>query len=283
MARPQIHLAEVEREYGTGDASEALRALLIRGLEEKNRVEREQRAAERGTADKLNPHISDAGKCLRQVTYSLMNAEQSEPLTADSLMNFLVGHAVEEVLAEILTAAGAEFVREERVTIPAGETVITGRKDFDGVRIRWSEKIAEQLGADRIDIPEGTVVELKSTNSRAMGFMLKRGERGRNEHRRQLNLYIYGSGVSEGYLVYVVKDATKGEPIFHAFRVEMDEAQARNDLQALASAHDLAKRETLPEIPSGYAQNSFPCTYCNWRTRCWLDASVAKAAAGGAQ
>lgn len=261
--RKQQHLAEVERHHGSGDATAELRTILERGLFALNEQKTAARIAERGDNLKRNPHVSDAGKCIRAVTYSLRNIEESDPFTADSLANFLIGHAAEDVYADILKAAGAEFVREEYVSIPAGATVVTGRKDFDGVRLLWG----------------GAIVELKTTSSRAMSFMLKKGERGKDAHRRQLNLYLYATGMNAGYLVYVVKDATKGEPIFHAWLVERDDAQANNDLMALSLAKQIADTNELPAIPQDFKQSAFPCTYCSWRTRCWLEASIKQAEA----
>ena len=246
-------------QHGSGDATAELRDILTRGLIALDEQKKAARIAEKGTDKKLNPYVSDAGKCIRQTTYSLMNVEPSEPMTPDSLMNFLVGHAVEEAWAQILIAQGAEHVREERVSIKAGSTVVTGRKDFSGVLLAWG----------------GSIVELKSTNSRAMGWMLKKGEKGKADHRRQLNLYLHAEGLERGYLVYCVKDATKGEPIIHAFLVEYDKGEANNDLLALGLADTMAKKGALPKIPEGFTQNSFPCTYCSYRTTCWLERSIA--------
>lgn len=257
MARPQTHLAQITEEYGSGDATADLREILRSGLVALEERKRQQRIAERGDGDKHNPFVSDAGKCFRQVVYSLMNAEMTNPPTEDALMNFLVGHCVEEAWAEILTAAGAEYVREERVRIPAGDTFVTGRKDFtSGTLLRWRDAITE----------------LKSTNSRAMGWMLKKGEHGKDEHRRQLNLYLYHDDLPAGYLVYLVKDTTKGEPILHAFRVEIDREQAENDIATMTEADKLAKRGELPPIPEEYAKRpNFPCSYCSWSTQCLSD------------
>lgn len=271
--RPTQHLADVVHHSGSGNATTAIREVLARGVFVLEERKREKRIAEKGTDQKLNPYISDAGKCIRAVTYSLMNVEESEPFTVDSLVNFLVGHSVEDAFAAILEAAGATVLREERASLKAGNTIITGRKDFSGVQIRWSHKIAELLGAQALEIPDGSTVELKATNSRAIAFLLKRGD-GRDEHKAQLNLYLKADDETIGFLVYVVKDATKGEPIAHAWAVEYDDVKASDNLHVLAFADELAKRGELPSIPDGMKQGAFPCTYCNYRTRCWLEASI---------
>lgn len=273
--RNQQHLAEVERHHGTGDATDALRSVLHRGLRVLNEQRQAERVTERGTADKLNPHISDVGKCPRAVAYSLMNVEESEPFTDDSLMNFLVGHAVEEAWAKILTAAGAEYEREERVEIEIADTKVSGRQDFGGIRLRWNTAAAELLNIPEFaEIPDGAIIELKSLNSRAASWMLKKGEKGRAEHRRQLGLYLHAKQQPVGFLVYLVKDATKGEPILHAFRVDLDSEEAHSDALMLAGVHTLARSQTLPRIPEGYQQSKFPCTYCQVKTLCWLQASI---------
>lgn len=269
MARPHEHLSGIERIHGSGNASDALRTLLHRGLRAMNDKSREERVAQRGTADKLNPHVSDAGKCVRQVVMSLMNLP-AEPYTDDSLMNFLVGHAVEEAWAAVLTAAGAEFVREDRVEIPVVGTKVTGRQDFGGIRLVWRASVAEALGLDDLAaIPDGAIVELKSINSRSMSWMLKKGEKGKDEHRRQLRLYLYATGAPVGFLVYLVKDATKGEPILHAWEVEPNDAASGRDLEQLASAYEMASSGAVPPIPEGFKKSAYPCSYCAFRPLCW--------------
>jgi CRISPR/Cas system-associated exonuclease Cas4 (RecB family) len=260
MARPQQHLAQVVRSHGSGNATAELRAILRNGLQAMEAEKQAARIELKGTAAKTNPYISDAGRCIRQVTFSLMNIEPSEPYTEDALMNFLVGHAVEEAWAQVLIGAGATFVREERVEIPIDGTKVTGRKDFDGIRLLW----------------QSSIVELKSTNSRSMAWTLKRGDQGKPDHRRQLNLYLHASRMEVGYLVYLVKDATKGEPILHAWAVDYDEEQALADLEAMAMANALAQIQRPPAIPEGMKQSAYPCSYCSYRTHCWLAASIAQ-------
>ena len=229
------------------NATEEIRSILRDGL---SNLEAEKKASWHA---KKNPSVSDAGKCPRQVAYSLKNLTPSNPLTEDSLANFAVGTAVEGVMAALLTRAGAKFIREGRVAIPAGETTVTGRRDFEGVTL----------------LMRGAIIELKTTSSRAMSWMLKRGEEGRSEHRRQLNLYLYGAGAESGYLVYWIKDAVRGEPVWHAWHVPLDKNLAESDLWNLAAIDKMVKGGTIPERPDGYKRSAFPCSYCDYATFCW--------------
>jgi hypothetical protein len=262
--RPQQHLREVVDQYDGAPDPAGIALLLERGLWAARDAEQAARLADRGTLDKLNPHISDAGKCPRQVFLSLRNVPETDPLTADSLVNFGIGHAVEEWFANILMAQGAEILREVRVEIPAGNTKVSGRSDFL-VRLPYGQR--------------QVLIELKSASSRSMSFGIKKGEQGKDDHRRQLNLYLHASQLGllpegwgpfdEGYLVYGVKDATKGEPPFFPYLVAYDEDLALNDLRNLAQLHAVAKLGGDIPIPDeSYTKRKFPCGWCSYATHC---------------
>lgn len=260
MARPQTHLKAVTDHYGKSNASDAIYALLEKGLFAEESRKQAERLTSRGSLLKMNPSVSDAGKCPRQVGFSLLNIEPSNPLTVDSLANFLMGHVAEEALAKLLTAQGATFLQEERVRIPVADTFVSGRSDFssEGLRI----------------IVGGALLELKTTNSRSMGWLLKKGLQGNADHRRQLNLYLHATQTTDtpsnnGVLLYWIKDPTKGEPVWHAWDVPYDKAQAEADLRSLAALDTLAKAGKLAPIPAEYLKNpNFPCGYCSWQKTC---------------
>ena len=208
---------------------------------------------------KNNPSVSDAGKCQRKVVMSLMNIEESNPADFDSQLRFAVGHAFEEAIARILEAyQGATYVREDRVEIVSEGVKITGRKDFDAVRVATDDAI----------------IELKSTNARSMGFLLKRGTPN-DEHVRQLNLYLHSAGKQIGYLVYLAAGSTKGEPPLHSWIVRYDKAMAEADIAAAVAADRMAKAGVVPAIPQDYKKSGYPCSYCNFKDLCHGDPSIA--------
>ena len=255
---PRAHLAAAKVKYGLPAGTEDVLRVLESGISKLKIAERARRTQERGTDKKLNPSISDAGKCSRAVVYSLMNVEESDPPELDSEMRFIFGHAAEDAIAKILEAhQGATVQREERIEIVAGSRKVTGRSDFGSVLVAVDKE----------------TWELKLTNSDAVWFMLSRNSP--NEaHVHQLNLYLHARGEQKGRLVYLVAGAKKGEPCAAAWTIEHDDEMARNDLQSLINAAELAEHGILPPIPEGYKQNAFPCGYCNYRTKCWLAASI---------
>lgn len=263
MPRPQTHLREVVSQHGTPDGTSLILPIIASGLQKLADAEKAHRIVERGTDKKLNPSVSDAGKCERKVVLSLMNIPETNPPDVDSQLRFALGHAFEDAIARVLEAhQGATYLREERVEIAAGDTKITGRRDFDAVRVELLDSI----------------LELKSTNARAMGFLLKRGTPN-EDHVRQLNLYLSATGKAKGYLVYLVAGSTKGEPILHAWTVNYDQNMAHQDITALAAADLRAKTQNVPAIPHGYARGKYPCgTYCPYNEFCWGDVAIPLAA-----
>lgn len=260
------HLADVVRQTGTGDGTVEIVGLIETGLKAAREAEQAQRAA-KGKELKINPYVSDAAKCFRAVWFSLRNEPESNPVGPDSLMNFAVGHAVEEALANVLEAQGLTVLREVRVEIPAERTIVSGRADFLVVLLPH------------------LLIELKATNSRAMGFMLRNGDKGRHEHRLQAGKYLHATHLGlmragdvvvppldSALLVYIVKDATKNEPIAHGFRVNYDEftkAQVERELRRLAQIKKLADENTDPGRPEGMERRKYPCAWCSWVDRCW--------------
>jgi hypothetical protein len=251
--RKQAHLAQVVNLHGTPAGTEIVLPIIAEGLRKLREDEQARRIEQRGTDKKLNPSVSDAGKCERKVVLSLLNVPESDPLDTDSELRFLVGHAFEDAIAQILERyQGSTYLREERVEIAAGDTKITGRRDFDAVRVQ-----------------DGDVVwELKASNARSLSFLLKRGTPN-DDHVSQLNLYLHATGKARGYLVVFAMGSTKGEPNLHAWIVDYDRERAERDIAALVEADAKAKRREVPPIPADYKPSAFPCSYCNHRGNCW--------------
>jgi len=215
---------------------------------------------------KTAPYVSDADKCPRQSWYSLTNTPESDPPDANSLMNFALGHAAEEAVAEILERYGVPMIRERRIEIPWKGMVITGRPDF------------------LFPIPgAGFLAELKTTTTR-QAFMLEK-EQGMLAHRHQILQYLHAGnlGLLEpeitaldckvGALVYIVKDAQKfrNPKVVHAYDVHYDEAEVERVLDTFASMQLRAKSDPInpPARPEGYKPKGFPCAWCSYATTCW--------------
>lgn len=260
------HLGEYLRSVGgNNEESDFFNQLVTDGLIARDLAKKAARLEEKGTTEKLNTYVSDAGKCPRKITYSF--TQEDEVFTSDSLMNFVEGAVFEEMIAECLGYSEDLVIRREvRVEIPNAPKPTTGRIDY------------------LIESPSnGFIAELKSINKSAAYFMMKdeqeKGLRGKDDHRKQLNLYLHASrlglipGVEHpyeyGYLVYGIKGTVKGEPKLRVYRVDYDAHEAANDLQVMATAHEMAIAGAVPPRPSAYSRTAFPCSYCGFRDLCW--------------
>lgn len=230
-------------------------------------LQQRARAEEKGTTLKTNPYVTDAGsKCPRKTWYTLRNYPVTDPPTADSLANFLLGKAAEEAFAKILEQMGVRVVREVRVALPCaapdGEMLdVTGRLDF-------------LLYFENGESP--VLIEMKTTSRLAMKL---HGYKPYDDHVSQLNLYLHASQeglisnlppVQAGVVFYYIKDASKRQRAFYAFDVPYDPARALDDLALLVNLDGWARLDpSPPERPAGFNPEKFPCSYCDFRTECW--------------
>lgn len=267
------HLGDITRFYGAPSASKDVAGLVGAALDAWQAQQNAERAAQGKTA-KTYPYVSDAGKCIRAIFHSLIGTEPTHPMGLDGQLNIFFGQEIERSLGKLISALedqGVTYQPQVRCEIPAGETVVVGKLDFLFDR-------------------SNRIIELKTTSSRALGMMIRHGEQGRDEHRRQLNLYLHASQLGllkqedgtpfppmdSGHLVYVTKDATRGEPVVVAWEVPYNRLVAEADVLTLGTTYDLAQQGMDPGVPgeylTAYRENGklhWRCNYCHFKGHCW--------------
>lgn len=253
MPRPQTHLAKVKKSSTTplfsGEVSELIAEVL--------------QAREAAKPPRRELHVSDLGRCPRQIALRLTGVVKSNPPTIDSLINFAVGEAVEDKIASLLA---------DNPKVLAIHRNLEFKIFFNGFTIEGHADILIELTDSHI------LVECKSINSRAMSWMLKKGDNGKDDHRLQNAGYLYGSHFvgspikphQDGKIVYIVKDATKGEPVMFeaSFTMESEMPNIETELTILTDTARGVERGVIPEIPEGYKFSAYPCTYCDWQRHC---------------
>jgi len=268
--KPQQHLSGIVRESGTGEATEPVRTLLEYGLARKLEQEKAQRAAE-GKEFREYPYVTDAGKCPRQLYFALTNTPKTEHLTLDSWMTLRIGQLAELAYVELLEAAGVKILSQERVELEVDGEKVVGKLDL-------LLEVPAEVRALIPGLDERELWELKTKNSRALGWLLKKGGPEKDDgYTKQVNLYLEAgkSGkipaptLARGRLVYTAVGSTKGEPLFSAYYVNHDEAAADNDLKILGQAMKDARNGVDPGVPEAYLKNPvWPCAYCDWKKLC---------------
>jgi hypothetical protein len=266
----QPHLKSVVSEHGSGDATDAVRKLLEYGLVRQREKERQQRIDE-GKSIREYPYITDAGKCPRQVYFALTNTPETEELTLDSWMTLNLGNKAEELYIQLLEAAGVTILSQERVELEALGEKVVGKLDL-------LIEVPAEVRALIPGLDERELWEIKTKNSRALGWVIKKGgpEPG-DSYVHQVNNYLHAANLNKiprptqarGRLIYTAVGATKGEPLFHAWFVPYDEAKATTDVTSLGLAMIAARQGSDPGIPPEYASDpAWPCLYCRWRSLC---------------
>lgn len=267
----QTHLATVVAERGTGDATAAVRGLLEYGMRKRLEQERQARAAE-GKDVREYPYVSEAGKCPRQLFFALTNTPKTEELTLDSYMTLRLGSKAEELYLDLLEAAGVKILTQERVELESDGEKVVGKLDL-------LIEIPEEVRSIVPGLDPREVWELKTKNSRSLGWLLKRGGPDSVDgYVKQLMAYLHAAATglipkpthARGRLVYTAVGATKGEPLFHAWFVAYDKKSVTKDLGVLGQAMKDARAGNDPGIPEAYkACPNFPCGYCDWKRKCF--------------
>jgi hypothetical protein len=261
---PQEHLSTVVASSGTGDATAPVRALLEYGL-------RKKLAAEVDTREP-GVHVSQAGKCPRQVFFSLTGVPKTEALTLDSYMTLRLGNKAEELYLDLLTAAGVTILTQQRVELEHDGETIHGTLDL-------LIEVPEEVRALIPGLDPRELWEIKTKNSRALGWILKRGGPDAEDgYVKQLRGYLHAADSGQipkptharGRLVYTAVGATKGEPLFHAWFVPYDLDEAKKDLVFLSQAMKGARAGSDPGIPEAYKScPNWPCGYCDHKRLCF--------------
>jgi hypothetical protein len=268
--QPQQHLSGIVRDHGTGDATAPVRALLEFGLARQLEKEVEARRAE-GKELREYPYVSDAGKCPRQLFFALTNVPKTEKLTLDSWMTLNIGKKAEELYIQLLEAAGVKILAQERVELEADGEKVVGKLDL-------LIEVPEEVRALIPGLDERELWELKTKNSRAMSWLIKRGGPQEDDgYLKQVNSYLEGAArglypkptSARGRLIYTAVGATKGEPLFHAWFVPYEKDKAQDELLILSASMRNARAGLDPGIPEAYKSDPvWPCLYCDWHRIC---------------
>lgn len=255
MPRPQKHLKNI---------ANSVESPLIRGGRIEKMLKEVLEKREAAKPPRLELHVSDAGRCPRQIGYRLTQVPKSNPPTFDSLMNFAIGEAIEDRIASLL---------EAHPDVAKVHRNIDFEIYYNGHTIHGHADILIETQDDHV------LIECKSINSRSMGFTLRSGENGKEDHQFQISGYLYGSHAANskiiprtnGVIAYIIKDPTKGEPNVFEANIEMnamlDKLFAEYD--KLCEVERLAEKGEIMPQPEGYTYDKYPCTYCDWQKTCW--------------
>lgn len=172
------------------------------------------------------------GGCKRAFWYQYRD-EPTRPMDEDRKLKMLVGDALEDMVIDMLTR-----------TLPLQGWRVIGTQTYAPVPGTTGGKI--DILIQHIESGTRVVIDVKATSSKSKNFLPKKG------HKLQVQGYLKGLDVDEGFLLYVFYDMDEEPMSFTVYRDDNAVVSATNDLNALVEG---------PE--PGPAEKSWQRKYCN--------------------
>ena len=217
--------------------------MIIKELIKHLEIEKEQR-------DKTAMSPTDAGKCQRQVYYSLINAPKDNT-TAQEQLIFDVGNAIHEKLQVHFNNMGIQLKEEYRIE--------NGYLDMP---------IHAYVDSICIINKETYIIEIKSHKEWNYGNKCYLVEP-KKEHIAQIQMYMHFTGIKKGILLYMNKNTSE----LKEFIIKYDPKHIGEILNELFDTWQNAQKKVEPKRNKLYVPVSYPCKYCKYSNYCYRDYS----------
>lgn len=259
MTRDEIQ--QINEKYGDANLIEMVHTFLT----QENQDRSAQRVAE-GRIGKYYP--SSVGRCKRQVAYQMLGYP-GKPIPGRNLLIMDNGTYFHERMEHTFKRMGIMIAPE--LALKHEELRISGRSD--AIVWNWMKKAPVENDTEiTLTAPDGTlvyngpqsdvlIVELKSINNKNYEKLPKTLPK--MEHRMQLQLYMYLTGIRQGVVYYENKDTQEQKYFYVEYNPEMVE-KIVSDIKTIISHLDA---DTLPERE--FAPVSFQCQWCDHKEICY--------------
>lgn len=233
----------------------------------KENQEKQQQRIEEGRIGKFYP--SSVGRCKRQIAYQMLGYP-GKPTPGRNLLIMDNGTYFHERMEDtfnrmgIMIAPELKLVDEElRISGRSDAIVWNWLKDPEKTYDNTEIKLTSTDGKVVYEGPQSDVliVELKSINNKNYEKLPKTLPK--MEHRMQLQLYMYLTGIRQGVVYYENKDTQEQKYFYVEYNIEMVE-KVTNEIREIISHLDAG---TLPDRP--YPPVSFQCQWCDHKEICY--------------
>jgi CRISPR/Cas system-associated exonuclease Cas4 (RecB family) len=229
-----------------------------------NRENQAKRVAE-GRIGKFYP--SSVGRCRRQIAYQMLGYPGRD-IPGRNLLIMENGTSFHNRMEHIFEQMGVMIAPELKLV--DSDLRISGRSDaivWNWLKTEEPEEDHEIVLRDIKDevVYEGKqsdvlIVELKSINNKNWDKLPKTLPK--MEHRMQLQLYMYLTGIRQGVVYYENKDTQEQKYFYVVYNPEMVN-KIVSDIRYIIDHIDKNK---LPE--RDYTPVSFECKWCDYRDMC---------------
>ena len=204
--------------------------------------------------DRRTIRLSNVGKTPLQL-WHLMKGTESEKMTPSTLLKFMYGHIIEEMLLFLVKASGHKVTDEQKRCEVAG---VIGHMD------------------GRID---GTLMDVKSTSSYSFK-KFKDGSLVDNDafgYIDQLKAYAKSEGDTK--IAWLAMDKQNGHLTWLEYDLETtDHPKLKEDIEEkIVNLKKAVESDTAPDLcydsvedgKSGNQKLSMECSYCQYKKSCW--------------
>ena len=204
--------------------------------------------------DRRTIRLSNVGKTPLQL-WHLMKGTESEKMTPSTLLKFMYGHIIEEMLLFLVKASGHKVTDEQKRCEVAG---IIGHMD------------------GRID---GTLMDVKSTSSYSFK-KFKDGSLVDNDSFGYIDqLKAYAKSEGDTKIAWLAMDKQNGHLTWLEYDLETtDHPKLKEDIeQKIINLKKVLESDTAPDLcydsiedgKSGNQKLSMECSYCQYKKTCW--------------
>mgnify|MGYP003625185931 CR=1 FL=1 len=198
--------------------------------------------------------ISNVGKTPLQL-WHLMKGTESEKMTPSTLLKFMYGHIIEEMLLFLVKASGHKVTDEQKRCEVAG---VIGHMD------------------GRID---GTLMDVKSTSSYSFK-KFKDGSLVDNDSFGYIDqLKAYAKSEGDTKIAWLAMDKQNGHLTWLEYDLETtDHPKLKEDIEEkIVNLKKVLESDTAPDLcydsiedgKSGNQKLSMECSYCQYKKTCW--------------
>lgn len=197
-------------------------------------------------------HCSSIGSCMtgnylaRKGVKSDAELEGKEKFDERTLRVFDMGSKIEDWIVNLIKEnPDYEAVSQGRV-----EDTKLGYSGYYDLKIK-NKKTGEEI-----------MFEVKSKNSKAFWWMIKKGQGANSQHKRQLWLYLHHTGLPKGHIVYASKDDSAIEEFIV---LRDDEKLAKSVLGELAILQEAWEKQIAPPPAP---EDSWQAKFCAYHKQC---------------
>ena len=204
--------------------------------------------------DRRTIRLSNVGKTPLQL-WHLMKGTESEKMTPSTLLKFMYGHIIEEMLLFLVKASGHKVTDEQKRCEVAG---VIGHMD------------------GRID---GTLMDVKSTSSYSFK-KFKDGSLVDNDSFGYIDqLKAYAKSEGDTKIAWLAMDKQNGHLTWLEYDLETtDNPKLKEDIEEkIINLKKVLESDTAPDLcydsiedgKSGNQKLSMECSYCQYKKTCW--------------